>query len=254
MSILVEQDLGRYIYGIIRSEDETHLGEAFPTGLNGESLEVIRNGSLAAIVSPTEIIKLRPQRKLLAAHQQVVDWLNKSCTMLPVAFGLIADHEADVESLLEKHQQVLNDQLDLVDGRVEMMVTLRWSAENIFQFFVENSEALRAARDHVASGNASRDELIEAGRLFEGLLAEQRTHHSETVLEHLRDVAVSIDEQPVKQEHEILRAAFLVPREDVEQFESALFDVAKKFDENFAFSFNGPWPPYSFVKLNLANE
>lgn len=254
MSIAIEQSVGRYIYGIIGASSLVEISPDAPVGLNDEPLEIIHIEGVAAVVSPSEISRLRPQRKLLAAHQRVVDWLAQQVGILPVAFGLIADSRQDVEQLLEKHQEVLLEQLALVDGRVEMTLTLSWSSENIFQYFVEKSEDLRQARDKVASGQASRDEMIEVGRLFEKLLASERDRHTQTVLEPFNELAVSIDQQPPKQESEIARAAFLIERGDVQQFEKALYEVASKFDEQFSFSFNGPWPPYSFVKLNLSSE
>lgn len=254
MSVAIEQAAGRYIYGIMRASNAPALGVDAPVGLDDQSLEIIKMDGVAAVVSPSEICRLRPQRRLLAAHQRVVNWLAQYGGLLPVAFGLIADSDEDVERLLEKHQEVLSEQLTLVDGRVEMTMALKWSAENIFQYFVEQSDELRAARDKVASGEASREEMIEVGRMFEGLLTCERERLTELVLQPFNQLAVSIDQQPPKQEAEILRAAFLIEKADVDLFEKSLYEVAAQFNEEFSFSFNGPWPPYSFVKLNLASE
>jgi hypothetical protein len=254
MSIAIEQAVGRYIYGIIRASEAPRIDADVPSGLNDAELSVIEAGAVAAIVSPSEICRLRPQRKLLAAHQNVVDWISKRCSLLPVAFGLIADSEDDVQGLLVKHQEVLSNQLDVVDGRVEMTVTLSWAVENIFQFFVDRHQDLKDARESLASGSASRDQLIAVGQLFERLQAEERENLSAKVIAGFENLSVEVENQAPKDETQIFRAAFLIAREDVQQFESQVYEIAKGFDENFSFSFNGPWPPYSFVKLNLASE
>lgn len=254
MSIAIEAAIGRYIYGIIRASEAPRIDADVPNGLNDAELSVIQAGSVAAIVSPSEICRLRPQRRLLAAHQNVVDWISRERSLLPVAFGLIADSEDDVKALLTKHQDVLSTQLDVVDGRIEMTVTLNWAVENIFQFFVDRHQDLREARESLASGNASRDQLIAVGQLFERLQAEERERLSAEVIAGFEKMTVQVENQPPKDETQIFRAAFLIARNDVEAFESQVYEIAKGFDENFSFSFNGPWPPYSFVKLNLASE
>lgn len=254
MSIAIEQSVGCYIYGIVRSADASRLNSDRPAGLNESSLDVIAVGGVAAIVSLSENVRLRPQRKLLAAHQRVVDWISNQSSMLPVAFGLIADDEEAVRGLLEKHQEVLLEQLELTDGRVEMTVTLKWSVENVFQYFVEQSEELKIARETVAAGGASRDDLIAVGQLFEKLLQQQREELTAKVIAGFSGLVIDVDQQNAKDEAEIFRASFLVSRNQVEEFEQRVYEVASKFNENFSFSFNGPWPPYSFVKLNLAGE
>ena len=56
---------------------------------------------------------------------------------------------------------------------------------------------------------------------------------------------------PRRNEREVMNLACLVKREAVPQFEAAVFEFAKQFDNNFALDYNGPWAPHNFVNVDL---
>ena len=48
-----------------------------------------------------------------------------------------------------------------------------------------------------------------------------------------------------------MNLACLVERDQLPHFEQAVLDVARRFDNNFAFDINGPWPAHNFVEISL---
>lgn len=243
---------GRYIYSFANSKDATQIAQANLIGLNDTPVDVIQHEDLAVVVSPIADTKLRPQRKLLAAHQHVVTDIAKSWNSLPVAFGLIAESEQNVREVLARNAELLREQLERIQGRVEMFLSLKWASENIFQYFVEKFPELKKSRDYVASGAASREEQIELGRQFEQALSAERERCTAAVLENVSPVCQEIDIQPQRTENEILRVACLIERDKEDAFTQAVYQAASKFSDEYQFAFNGPWPPYSFVKLVLS--
>lgn len=243
---------GRYVYAFLRRADLADTLDTAPAGLGDQALEIVGSSEFAAVVSPSEATKIRPQRKNLAAHQAVVGWLTNQCSVLPVAFGLIADDSQAVENLLTVHADALDNQLALVDGRVEMSLTLRWAVDNVFAFFVQRNEGLQLASQKIASGEASRDEQIEMGRQFETLLSTERDSHFDRVMAELDGLIAETDRQPERDEFDIFRVACLIERSKVEEFSDRIFKTAEGLDDNFAFALNGPWAPYSFVNLSLS--
>jgi hypothetical protein len=167
MSIATKNNVGQYVYAFVRSEDADALIANAPPGMGEASLDEVSACGITAITSPTSEIRLRPQRKYLAAHQNVVEWIATQWCMLPVSFGLIADGADSVKRLIERNAETLNDQLTRVDGRVEMNLTLRLTVANVFEYFADRHPELREASVRVAQGIASRDEQIEIGRQFE---------------------------------------------------------------------------------------
>ena len=244
----------RYIYSFVNSSDAVEIANKQLTGLNDVSIDVISVGDLGVVVSAIADTKIRPQRKLLSAHQHVVTAIAKSWNALPVAFGLIADDEENVRTVLTRNAPLLSEQLLRIQGKVEMFLSIQWTASNVFQYFIERYPELAQSRDYVASGQASREEQIEVGRQFEQLLRFEREKYTAQVESILQPVCVEYESQPLRVEAEILRIACLIERDAESAFTEAVYQAASHFDDAFNFAFNGPWPPYSFVKLALSME
>ena len=245
---------GRYIYSFVNGSNASQIMSKHLIGLYDTAVDVLTVGDLGVVVSAISETKIRPQRKLLAAHQHVVTEIAKNWNALPVAFGLIADDEDDVRSVLELNATLLSEQLERIQGKIEMFLSIQWTATNVFRYFIDRYPDLEQSRDYVATGHASREEQIELGRQFEQLLRAEREQFTVKVESILQPVCVEFDTQPLRAEAEILRMACLIERDAEAAFTEAVYQAASHFDDAFNFAFNGPWPPYSFVKLALSTE
>jgi hypothetical protein len=245
--------LGKYVYAFVRAADAHDIIERGLTGLNDCNLKVSIVGSLGAVTTDIAVEKIRPRRQLLAAHQSVVTEISGSWDMLPVSFGLIAESEAEICRILAANTDVLETQLDRVGGQVEMNLVLRLSSENVFQYFVDRFPELQEARSVITAG-ATRDEMIEMGRLFERLLASERNHCERKMVESIQSVCKETDLQPPRSEGELVRLNCLIDRENEAEFSAAIHRAAEAFNEDYVFNLSGPWPPYSFVTLALTRD
>lgn len=254
MSTTTSTAVSRYIYAFTRAADIDRIMAQPRQGLFDADVTADVFGELAVLSSPIEARTIRPRRQLLAAHQGIVTEVSKCWDMLPVSFGLIAADAEELARIVTANADQLLQVLDRVQGKVEMNLVLKWAAEDIFQYFVRQHASLQQARDAIAGGQASRDDMIEMGRMFETLLNQARDAHAETVQSGLADACSEIELQDPKDEKEIVRVNCLIPREGEADFEAAVHRVATNFNDDFAFAYNGPWPPYSFVNLKLIAE
>lgn len=245
---------GHYVYAFIRAADADAVLALSLQGLNDCMPHVERFGDLAIVISDMAVGKIRPRRPLLAAHQNVVSEIAKRFDMLPVAFGLVADDMDSVESMLSSNTDLLLEQLERVAGKVEMGLCLTWTIENIYQFFSDRNEDLRSAREELAAGTASHDLKVSVGRLFEQLLNAECEQHTQTVVQGLNEIDADIEIQSKRNEKDVVRLSCLIGRDEENAFAHVIHRIAEKFDDNFAFSFNGPWPPYSFVNVTVTTE
>lgn len=239
-----------YLYAIVSGLDDTTLG---PIGLGGDAVYSITSGRVSAIVSRAPD-KVRPERRHLAAHHEVLKHLMANTdAVLPVAFGTVAGGRKALSRILARNQRDVHDTLRRVTGCVEMGLRVTWDLPNIFEHFVETYPELRAARDRLLSGHRepSQDDKIEVGRMFERLLTEDRESHADQVEEILAPACVETKRNAPRTEREAVNLACLVKRDRQEQFEAGVFDVAKLFDNKYAFDYSGPWPPYNFVEMAL---
>lgn len=251
---------GTYIYGIGKLDANLQGGRGGSqvsqiTGIGDATVGELVHGDLVALTSELEIAgKLRPQRKHLAAHQRVLREAGADATVLPMAFGVVADDAEGVRTLLDEHAEALHAELERVDGCVEMGLKLRWIVENIFEHFVSEYPDLRERRDEIARlGDAAPHDLrVQTGRLFGGILESERHTHQSVMLDHLEPICRDIDRQEPADESLAVSLSCLVERDRVSDFEAAVEAAAHDYDERYGFELSGPWAPHSFVQLDLS--
>lgn len=238
-----------YIYAFREGNSDSYPVE----GIEGAKVSSITSGELSAVVSPVSIKKLRPQRKNLVAHQQVLRTVMAETTPLPVAFGMVADSEKEVRKVLDDNEELLANAAARVRGRMEMTLRVSLNVPDIFSFFVENYSVLRKARDRCyrKKYGPSHEDKIELGRLFDRLLSAAREKHTAFVREYLQPYSDEIRENACRDERLIMDLACLVDRAGEKPFEDAIFEAATHFDNNYSFDYNGPLVPHNFVELAL---
>ena len=239
-----------YLYAVAPASNAWNFG---PIGVDDGAVYSIAHGRVSAVVSEVPQ-KLRPERRQLAAHQEVLKRLMlEASAVLPVSFGVVADDPEAVRRILSRNQKPFLEQLRRVAGRVEMGLRVTWDVPNIFEYFVHTHPELRVARDRFFGGHRepTQDDKIELGRLFDRLLMEDREAHTERVVEILTPSCVEIKRNKPRTEREAVNLACLVGRDAREQFDAAVFEGAKLFDNSYAFDYNGPWAPHNFVDMTL---
>jgi len=112
---------GKYLYAIRLGKEERRYG---PLGIDGAEVYTLAAGEVAAVVSDRSRGKVRPERRHLASHQQVLKCLSEEESVLPISFGTIAENELAVHALLAENRESLLAQLQRVAGRVEMGQTV----------------------------------------------------------------------------------------------------------------------------------
>lgn len=239
----------QYLYGIIPAQPELRIA----AGLENSEVRAVTHGKVSAVVSALSTGKVRPERRNLAAHQQVLNQLMQQEALLPVSFGTATASAAGVRKFLARNEKMLAEQLARVRGRVEMGLRVTWVVPNIFEYFVDRHSDLRQARDELfgAQHEATQEEKLGLGRLFERLLEEDREAHTSHIEEALEPLCSELKRGPCRQEREVANLACLVARPALTEFEDAVFAAARHFDNSFAFDYNGPWPPYHFVELEV---
>jgi len=166
---------------------------------------------------------------------------------------VVADGPEAIQRILSRNQKPFLEQLRHVTGRVELGLRVTCDVPNIFEHFIQTHPELRIMRDRYFGGHRepTQDDKIELGRLFDRMLKEDRETHTERVVEVLTPACVEIKPNKPRTERETVSLACLVRRDGQPEFEAAVFESAKLFDNNYAFDYNGPWPPHNFVDLRL---
>lgn len=241
---------GRYLYAVISGPSERNFG---PCGIGEETVYTIAEEQVSAVVSDIPVQRIRPERRILAAHNKVLKMLMEETTPLPMSFGIIAEGPRAIREILSHNQGALVPQLHRVRDKVEMGLRVSWSVPNFFEYFVNTHSDLQAIRDRLFNGHRepSQEDKIELGRLFDRRLMEDREEHADKVEGVLSRHCREIKRNKCRNESEVMNLACLVERTDLAAFEESIFEAASLFNNDFTFDFNGPWAPHNFVDVEL---
>jgi len=247
---------GKYLYAIVPSTDSA-IWQARNTGqcagIDGAAVYCISHGPLAVVVSDVPNEKIRPERRRLAAHHNILKSLMKECTVLPMSFGIIADGRNAIQRILSLNEAAFEEHLARLEGKMEMGLRVSWDVPNIFEYLVTTHPELRALRDRFFIGGCepTQEDKIELGRLFGRILDEDREAHTRAAEGVLDRRCFETKRNKPRDEHEIMNLACLIGRDAQKEFEEGVLEAASLFDDNYCFDFNGPWPPHNFVNLEL---
>jgi hypothetical protein len=214
-----------YVYAVTGS-----FSGSLAAGLHGAPLRAIAGGPLEAIYSEHAVAP-EPDEKLLWAHEQVVEDLMESSTILPMRFGSTVESREGLAGLLNERQEEFMASLERVRGAVELSVRAQlpvaadpderarpaWRSQPGTAYLLERARRQRRSED-------------AAGRIHRPLAALARTSAPKASIG---------GPGPFK-------VAYLVDEESVEAFGERVGELNSTLADTKV-SCTGPWPPYSFV-------
>lgn len=239
-----------YVYAIARAEAGKILELR---GILGQPVYPVARAALMALVSDCRLAAVRPERRHIAASQAVLARLAQQFDLLPMAFGTLTQSLPALQTFLDQQGEQLSAALQHVAGSIEMGLRLSLDVPDPIRYLVEHSSELKTARERMFRRNRvpSYEEKIWLGQLCDSVLQRQREAQGAQLAAMIAPSCTELRPTPARGENEIARFAMLVPRDGLGRFEAAVSEVAAQFDDDYAFSVSGPWPPHNFVQLNL---
>jgi hypothetical protein len=206
-------------------------------------------GSGGAVQSGTE--------EMLQAHEDVVDTLMKSTTVVPFQFGTILKDEQAVLTMLHDHEEKFTKLLSKFVGRAEWGMKVYVDQQEFMKYLAQSELELKILAE-------KREELSRGVAYLLGRKREEEL--KDNALTRLAEVGEAIFHKLGKAAYEgklnktlpqkltgkkkemILNTVYLVEREKVATF----CKQGKRLMEHYRvmgldLEFSGPWPPYSFT-------
>jgi len=241
--------VGNYLYGFT---DTRFMPEAGLRGLADAPIRVLGFRDVGAVVSSHPVQRLAPRRANLEPHHRIVRHMSSRAPSVPAAFGHISESEEEIVGVLRENYEEIRSELNRLADKAEVGLKLCWAVDNIFEYFVRIHDDLRKLRDRVfASSNPSFDDKLKVGSLFEAFLKRDRERLSTLLIEGLKPVICDYISKPPRDETTVCDHSFLIECSRADDFVAALKSASAQFDSNFTLHSSGPWPPYSFVRLQL---
>lgn len=249
-----EED-GKYVYCVIKSDEDKDFG---PIGIGEGANRVytLQFKEIAAVVSDTPIRIYDPTRENVLAHELVNETVMREHTVIPMSFGTIFRTRDDIFELLKSTYQAFDDVLEKMRDKIEFGLKVLWDRDRVVAQLEDEDEDIGRLKSEI-TGNAQSSTYfarMQLGRLIEGALEQAANDYVMDVHESLKPVAVASRSNKPIGDRMIMNAAYLVDRSREDEFDEAVKDLSRKYEDVLSFKYTGPWPPYNFVNIKLRLE
>ncbi|MGI5391826.1 GvpL/GvpF family gas vesicle protein [Streptomyces sp. CA-251251] len=238
--------MSTYVYGITAGSHPS-----LPEGIAGvgeppREVRILKAGELAAVVSDAPE-GLRPKRRELLAHQNVLSEAGAGGCVLPMRFGSVAPDDASVTGVLAERADHYTERLAALDGRVEYNVKANHVEEAVLHHVMADNPEIRAlAESNRQSGGGSYETKIQLGEMVAAAVQRKESEDAVAVERALEPVADAVSVGP-ESTGWLANVSYLVKQDAAEEFLAAV-ERARKHMPHLEVRVNGPLPPYSFVE------
>lgn len=238
--------MSTYVYGITARSHP-----ALPEGMTGVGepplpVRILTAGDLAAVVSDAPE-GLRPKRRDLLAHQNVLAETGAGGCVLPMRFGSVATDDDAVTQVLGERAEHYAERLRELDGKVEYNIKATHVEEAVLHLVMAENEQVRSlAEANRRSGGGSYDDKIRLGEMVAAAVQAKEAEDAGGVQGLLGPAAAAVSAGP-ESTGWLLNVSYLVPRDTAEEF-LATVEQVRKSHPHLDLRINGPLPPYSFVE------
>jgi hypothetical protein len=258
-----------YLYGVVPAAAPEP--DAQVRGIEGASVRLVRNGSLAAIVSdaPADVYEEQRLNERLSdvewvgerglAHERVLTWFVDRAPVVPLTLFSLHRDDARVAERLAEHAASLERALQRVTGRREWGIKIWRDDARARARLEQRSEPLRALGNEMAAAREGTRYLLARKRdaLEREELRRASADAGSQALETLRAVADDGASLPLPPGAAgtggrtlVLHAAFLVSQDALAPFQETVRSLAaRQAADGFEWEFTGPWPAYHFSSL-----
>ncbi|MCW7944101.1 gas vesicle protein [Streptomyces hygroscopicus] len=238
--------MSTYVYGIAAGSHPSLPKDMGGVGDPPCPVRILKEGELAAIVSEAPE-GLRPKRRDLLAHQNVLSEAGTGGAVLPMRFGSVAADDTAVTQVLAERADHYRERLAALDGRVEYNVKASHDQEAVLHLVMaENTELRALAESNRQSGGGSYENKLRLGEMVATAVQSREAVDAEEVLRLLESAAEAVSPGP-ESAGWLANLSFLVPRDSAGEFLETVEEV-RKSNPHLELRVNGPLPPYSFVE------
>lgn len=256
-----------YAYGVT---PPTLDPKAAPPGIDGDPVQLIAVGDVAALVSSLDAEAYAPSRveeltedvewlaPRAAVHDAVVTWASDRGPVVPLPIFTLFHNEARVSQMLRERGRELRVTLERVGAGEEFGLRIFRLDDVLARQVSGLSPRLGALERQAREANPGQRYLLE--RKLEGERRDEARRIAADVAREAFDALAplalesTIEPLPAKGRDDaagvaVLNAFFLVRRGALAPFQEALTAIVREREpQGFRFDFSGPWPPYHFVR------
>ena len=150
--------MGKYLYGIINSENKKSFGNI---GVGNGEIYSVQFEDVGAVVSDVfENCKIGIEE--VKIHDEALRKIMQPQAVIPMSFGIVAKDEEEIRNILKRARMKLKKTLEKVDNKLQINVKISWDKDILANILKENTEIRKLTVK--AKEDADQSLRIELGR------------------------------------------------------------------------------------------
>ncbi|EIE98824.1 GvpL/GvpF family gas vesicle protein [Saccharomonospora glauca] len=249
-----DEDGGRetaiYVYGIVPSDVETD-SEVTGIGEPPTTIETVRHGDIAALVSEITVDRPLGTPEDLMAHARILDASASEVPVLPLRFGaVLTDRDAVREELLTEHHDEFAAALAELEGRAQYLLKGRYDERAVLDEILSEDSRAQQLREAIrdAPREATRNERIALGELISNAIAAKREADTRIAVEALEDLGVDVAPREATHELDAVHVTCLAEVAAQGDLERTVDTLARRWEDRVDLRLSGPLAAYDFVR------
>ncbi|MEW6244882.1 MAG: GvpL/GvpF family gas vesicle protein [Bacillota bacterium] len=189
-------------------------------------------------------------------HAQVLAEIFTRHTVLPFRFGVVTPSCSAAMRLLRTNAGAIRDEFSRLAGKGEIGIKVFWkreAARRQIQKEIQRYELLSSGVPAVTP-EEQRQMALEIGQMVESIVAGWKNDYLSVVARRLSEKAEDVRSGNLYGVQMLFNCSYLMDLKREPDFRRTTELLASKYDEVFEFKYSGPFPPYSFVELELSWE
>lgn len=223
------------VYGIV---EDGHPEAGRP------GLELVRAAGLAAVVADADHRPAR-LRRAMEQHLEVLAELAASGPVLPLAFGYEAPERAVVADDLAHGEPRYRALLELVRGRQQYDVRVKYDEDDLLRSVLQSDGALRRRADRAV--RAPLPERISLGEAVAAAVQRRQAHDRADLEEVLRPMAAAVEAHPPSARADV-HLSLLIEPGAIDRVSAATERTVGSWGPAASVSVTGPSPAFSFME------
>ena len=237
--------MGKYLYGVIRSENRESFGNI---GIGNSEVYSIQYNDLGATVSDIpENYEVGIEE--VKIHEKVLRKTMEKHAIIPMSFGIIAKDEDDIKNILKRTRIKFKNILEKLDNKIQINVEISWDKAILASILNENEEIRTLIRE--AKQNTDQVLKIELGRKVKLALDERKSEYMKNIQSVLKGLIDGFEENKITDQDTMMNTSFLLDKQREPKFYARLDELEKKYEKKLKFLSVGPLPPYNFAKIEV---
>lgn len=236
-----------YVYGIVPADVQV---EDDANGIAGAPVEVIREGDIAALVSPIKTDHAIGKPEDLQTHAELLDGTASVAPVLPLRFGAVmTDTKSVAQELLREHYDDFAEALKALEGHAEYVIKGRYDEKRFLSDLLDENDQASTLRDDIQakSEDAGRNSRIALGEIIANAVEAKREADTQTVVGLLDDIAKQVNVREPTHEWDAVHVALLAEVDREGDVHEVVDGLNKKGKGRIQLRLLGPLAPYDFV-------